>query len=85
MHDIIDSFFDKAQERDIKIKEIEENELEELVDEIIDEKLNLKQNYIFNSIPKYRILSHRLCKVVKKSMKYIVDSLKYSDFQCNGA
>ena len=84
MHDIIDSFFDKAQERDIKIKEIEENELEELVDEIIDEKLNLKQNYIFNSIPKYRILSHRLCKVVKKSMKYIVDSLKYSDFQVMG-
>ena len=84
MHDVIDSFFDKLQERGISVKEIEQTTLEEVVDEIIDEKLNLKRNYIFTSIPKYRVLVGRLRKVIKKSIKYIVESLKYSDFEVMG-
>ena len=84
MHDVIDSFFDKLQANGLKVKEIDDEQEEELVDEIIEEKLGLKQNYIFTSIPKYKILSNRLKKVVKKSIKYIVESLKYSDFEVMG-
>ena len=84
MHEVIDSFFDKLQENGLKVKEIDDEQEEELVDEIIEEKLGLKQNYIFTSIPKYKILSNRLKKVVKKSIKYIVESLKYSDFEVMG-
>ena len=84
MHDVIDSFFDKLEERKIKIKEISIEEEENIVDEIIEEKLQLKKNYIFTSIPKYKILANRLRKVVKKSISYIVDSLKYSDFEVMG-
>lgn len=80
MHDVIDSFFDKIDERGIAIKELEDEQIQELVDEIIEEKLKLKQNYIFTSIPKYRVLVSRLKRVIKQSMKYIVDSLKYSKF-----
>lgn len=84
MHDVIDSFFDKLQERDIKIKGLEQEDIDKIVDEIINEKLSLKKNYIFTSIPKYIGLANRLRKVIKKSMKYIIDSLKYSDFEVMG-
>ena len=84
MHDVIDSFFDKLQERDIKIKGLEQEDIDKIVDEIINEKLSLKKNYIFTSIPKYIVLANRLRKVIKKSMKYIIDSLKYSDFEVTG-
>ena len=84
MHDVIDCFFDKLQQRNIKIKELEKESIDKLVDEIISEKLNLKKNYIFTSVPKYVVLANRLKKVIKKSMTYIVDSLKYSDFAVMG-
>ena len=84
MHDVIDSFFGKLEERNIKVKEIEKEELEEIVQEIIEEKLQLKRNYIFTSIPKYKVLANRLKKVIQKSIEYIVDSLKCSDFEVMG-
>ena len=84
MHDIIDSFFDKLQERKLNVKTIEEVEEEIIIDEIIEEKLKLKKNYIFTGIPKYIVLANRLKAVVKKSIKYIVYSLKYSDFKVMG-
>ena len=84
MHDIIDSFFDKLQERNISVKDIEEDEEKSIVDEIIEEKLELKKNYIFTGIPKYKVLANRLKAVVEKSIKYIVYSLKYSDFEVMG-
>ena len=84
MHDVIDSFFGKLEERNIKVKELEKEELEEIVQEIIEEKLQLKKNYIFTSIPKYKVLANRLKKVIQKSIEYIVDSLKCSDFEVMG-
>lgn len=88
MHEVIDSFFDKISEKNIKIKGLNDDEekdlIDELVDEIIEEKLQIKKNYIFTSIPKYVVLANRLRKVIKKSMTYILDSLRYSDFEVMG-
>lgn len=88
MHEVIDSFFDKLSERNIKVKDIkdeEENDLiNDLIDEIIEEKLQIKKNYIFTSIPKYVVLANRLKKVIKKSMIYILDSLRFSNFEIMG-
>lgn len=84
IHDVIDSFFEKIEERELKIKQLEDIQIEELVDEIVEEKVRLKQNYIFTSIPKYRVLASRLKRVIRQSMKYIVDSLKYSKFDVLG-
>lgn len=84
MHSIIDEFFEVLENRSLSVKTIEDEEIENIVDEIVSEKLQLKKNYIFTSIPKYSILANRLTRVVKKSMKYIVDSLKYSDFEVLG-
>ena len=63
MHEVIDSFFDKISERKINLKELtdetEKSVINELIDEIIEEKLQIKKNYIFTSIPKYIVLANR--------------------------
>lgn len=84
MHEVIDEFFYKIEEQQISIKTIDENEINNIIDQIIDEKLNLKKNYIFTMMKKYVILVKRLRKAIKMSMKYIVNSLKYSDFEVLG-
>lgn len=84
MHEVIDSFFERLDELNISVKNIEEEQIKQITEDIVEEKLALKKYDIFNSIPKYRILAQRLKKVITKSMKYIVDSLKYSDFEVLG-
>lgn len=84
MHDVIDSFFNIVRQRQINIKEISEKETEEIISEIIDEKLKITKNYIFTSTDKYKVLTRRLKRVILKSMKYILESLKDSDFEVFG-
>ena len=84
MHDTIDTFFNNIKEKEYNIKEITDEQIKELVDEIIEEKLGLNKNYIFTSSPKYKSLSMRLKKVIFRSMKYIVESLKCSKFEVLG-
>ena len=74
MHEVIDSFFERLDELNISVKNIEEEQIKQITEDIVEEKLALKKYDIFNSIPKYRILAQRLKKVITKSMKYIVDS-----------
>ena len=80
IHDAIDEFFKQAD----NIKEIDEEEIEELVKNIIQEKLDLKSNYIFISTPKFKILTKRLTKVIIQSIKYIVYQMQKSDFSVLG-
>ena len=84
MHDVIDEFFITLKENNISIKDIEDTDVERIIKEIIDNKLSLGQNYIFNSVPKYIILTKRLRKVITKAIKYIICTLKYSDFTVFG-
>ncbi|MCI8362486.1 MAG: helicase-exonuclease AddAB subunit AddB [Clostridia bacterium] len=81
MHEVIDSFFNIVRQRQISIKEISEKETEEIINEIIEEKLQITKNYIFTSTDKYKVLTRRLKRVILKSMKYILESLKDSDFE----
>ena len=84
MHDIIDDFFELLKEKNVSVKGIEDEQIDKIVEEILNNKLQLKQNYIFNSIPKYIVLTKRLKKVVVRAVKYIINTLKYSDFKVLG-
>lgn len=68
----------------INIRNITDEEIERIIEEIVNDKLNLNKNYIFSSTPRYKVLAQRLKRVVLKSMKYIIESLKYSDFDVLG-
>lgn len=76
MHEVIDAFFKNVE----NIKDIQEEDIKKNVDKIVEEKMNLPKNYIFNATAKYRILVQRLKKVIFMSLKYIVQSLKDSEF-----
>lgn len=84
MHEIIDSFFTYLEERELSVKELSEEQVQTITEEIVAEKLALKKYDIFQSIPKYHILAQRLKKVIVRSMVYIVNSLKYSEFEVLG-
>lgn len=84
MHEVIDETFNYINEYQINLKTIENNALEQIIEQIIDDKLMLSKNYIFNSSPKYIVLTARLKRVIKKSIKYIIDTLRYSDFKVYG-
>lgn len=84
MHDVIDEFFDQVIQREIKLSEIEDSKIEEIVNSIINEKLTLNRNYIFTGTAKYRVLTNRLKKVVLKSITYIIQTIKDSDFEVFG-
>ena len=84
MHDIIDDFFELLKEKNISVKEIEEEQIDKIIEVILNNKLLLKQNYIFSSIPKYIVLTKRLKKVIIRAIRYIINTLKYSDFKILG-
>jgi len=84
MHDIIDDFFELLKEKNVSVKEIEDEEIDKIIEEILNNKLQLKKNYVFNSIPKYVILTKRLKKVVIRAVKYIINTLRFSDFKVLG-
>ena len=84
MHEVISTFFDKVEEKRINYKELSDEEIKHIVQEIIREELNLSKNELFLSTPKFKSLSLRLGKVVSKAIKYIVDQLKFSDFRLTG-
>ena len=50
------------------------------MDKIVEDKLSMPRNYIFTATAKYRNLVTRLKRVIFYSMKYIVQSLKNSEF-----
>ena len=84
MHDVIDTFFNNIKENSYNLKELTDEQIMELINDIVEEKLGLNKNYIFTSSPKYKSLSQRLKKVIFRSMKYIVESLKFSKFEVLG-
>lgn len=84
MHEVIDEFFKKIEEKNINIHQIEEIQIKEIVYQIIEELLKLSRYYIFTSNPKFRSLTKRLKKVVIESMNYIVYTIRNSKFEVLG-
>ena len=84
MHETIDEFFRKVRENKLKIEEITEEEIKELVESIINQTLSLSKNYIFTSTEKYKLLVLRLKRIVTKAIKYIIETLNQSQFDVLG-
>lgn len=84
MHDVIDKFFYNLNLDNKKINEIEDEYIEMIINKIIDEKLQNNKTYIFNAKEKYKLLVERLKRIIIKSLKYIINTLKYSEFEVLG-
>ena len=84
MHETIDEFFEQVREQKLALAEIEENQISAMVSNIIDRNLPLSKNFIFTTTAKYRALVKRLKRIISKALKYIIQSLIYSDFNIEG-
>ncbi len=84
MHDVIDSFFEKIQELNISVRNIDEETTSKIIDEIIEEKLKLPKNYIFISSAKFRNQTIKLKRLILRAMKYIIRTIVESDFEILG-
>ncbi len=84
MHETIDEFFKYVHENGLNLAELEEIDIQKIVSKIIDEDLELSKNYMFKATVKYTILVRRLKKIVSKALKYIIQTLIYSDFTIKG-
>ena len=80
MHEVIDEFFEKVND----VNNIDDEEIRKIVEKIINEKLELEENYIFSSSAKFAVLTNRLKKTIEKSIQYIVYQIKSSDFKVSG-
>ncbi len=84
MHEVIDEFFKELSDREILIKQITNEEIQDIVHDIVEKLLSMSRYYIFSSTAKFRVLTKRLEKVVIQSIEYIVYTLKNSDFSILG-
>ena len=84
MHEVINSFFEMVNYSDNKLRNITEEEIEEIVSKIINEKLLQENNYIFTATEKYKLLVQRLKRIITKSLKYIIQSIVQSEFKLEG-
>ena len=84
MHETIDEFFDYVKQENLNLAELEEDEILKIVSKIIDEDLNLAKNRIFTTTAKYKVLVRRLKRIVSKALKYIIETIIYSDFNIDG-
>ena len=84
MHETIDEFFEQVREKGLGLAEIEEEQINQMVSDIIDQNLQLSKNFIFTSTAKYKVLVKRLKRIVSKALKYIIQTLIYSDFSIEG-
>ena len=86
MHEIIDEFFKKVNEDNIALTDFIENnsKIQELVEPIVEENLNFGKQYMFKATVKYKILIKRLKRIISTALKYIIESIVYSDFEIQG-
>ena len=84
MHDIIDTFFERVQDLGLSVRNMEDDAIKHFIDEIVEEKLNLPRNYIFISSAKFKNQTLKLKRLVLKAMKYIIATIKNSDFEIFG-
>ncbi len=84
IHEIIDEFFTEIKEKGIELEQITDEEVEKVIDKIIDEKLGQGKNYIFTSTAKYKVLVLRLKRIIKKALKYIIETIVQSRFKVLG-
>ena len=84
MHETIDQFFVVLKENKMELANVTEENIKEIVNRIIEEKLSLNKNYIFVSTAKYKLLVSRLKRIIAKAIKYIIETLTQSEFEILG-
>ncbi len=95
MHEVIDEFFETLKQKGKSLQEFsiygepeelqaKDQEIKQIINKIIEEKLKENKNYVFTSSKKYKLLVERLKRIIFKALKYIIETLLASDFEIAG-
>lgn len=84
MHEVIDTFFAEIDNQGISIKELSDDKVKEIINQIIDDLLQTSKYYIFSSTSKFKTLTRRLKRVTLESIEYIIYTLRNSNFELFG-
>ena len=84
MHETIDEFFEYVWQENLNLAELEDEQILKIVSKIIDENLELSKNRIFTVTAKYKVLVKRLKRIIAKALKYIIQTIIFSDFSVEG-
>lgn len=95
MHEVIDEFFETIKRAGKKLEDFsnygeqdeiqsKEQEMQQIINQIIEEKLKENKNYVFISSKKYKLLVERLKRIIYKALKYIIETLLQSEFKIAG-
>ena len=95
MHEVIDEFFEEIKHRGKNLADFsnygeqeeiqaKEQEMKQIINQIIEEKLKENKNYVFTSSKKYKLLVERLKRIIFKALKYIIETLLQSEFEIVG-
>ena len=86
MHETIDEFFKKVKEENIELPSLllEQSKIEQIVNTVIEDKLDNGRKYAFVATAKYKVLIRRLKRIISKALRYIIEGLVYSDFNIEG-
>ena len=86
VHEIIDEFFKYIGNNKVEMSELilDDEKLSKIVEELMKNDLENGRNYLFKETYKYKVLVNRLKRILVKALKYIMESLVYSDFQIEG-
>ena len=84
MHEVIDEFFTILEDKKISLKQVDEDIMRKIVENIIEELLSTSKYYIFSSSAKMKVLTRKLRKVVLESLDYIIYTIKNSKFDVLG-
>ena len=95
MHEVIDEFFETIKQKGKNLTDYsnygepedlqaKEEEIKQIINQIIEEKLKENKNYVFTSSKKYKLLVERLKRIIFKALKYIIETLLQSEFEIAG-
>ena len=95
MHEVIDEFFETIKQKgkdlqdfsnhgETEEKQSKDEEIKQIINQIIEEKLKENKNYVFTSSKKYKLLVERLKRIIYKALKYIIETLLQSEFEIAG-
>ena len=95
MHEVIDEFFETIKQKGKNLAEFsnygepeelqaKDQEIKQIINKIIEEKLKENKNYVFTSSKKYKLLVERLKRIIFKALKYIIETLLQSEFVVAG-
>ncbi|MCI9063996.1 MAG: helicase-exonuclease AddAB subunit AddB [Clostridia bacterium] len=84
MHDVINEFFEETSGKKIELINITDEDIEQIIEQIIDNKLLKNNNYVFTATAKYKLLIARLKRIILKALKYIIQTIVQSEFNIQG-